>query len=391
MSDQSTSGNTPSEGRAETASAPVAPAADWGASSGANRGSGLARGKRVSPPASTPAPVSNAATGTYKPSAVQIVTSESEYKNPFAPADEAPVNEPVKVEAPVPVTAAAPAPVVSVAKSEEAPASAPVAPVAAPVQPAPAPKVEEKAELNILPPAELKRPSQSWETPAFPYEGNSAPQPRREQASVASPLGAPREVFKPVRRSDVPMLESAPNAGGPKDSRRDPRDQRRQPRDPRDNRGANQQPRDPRNFDRKPAPAPAAEAPKKAGGVVGWFKGLFASAPAAAKPAQPGQPGQQPHGDRPSEGNRRRRHRGGRGRNGGGFQGGQGGHGGGENRGPRPEGHNPNHGGHGQTHGQSQGDQGHGGGGRRRRRGGRGRNGGGPRPEGGGGGQTSAS
>ncbi|MBW8781950.1 MAG: translation initiation factor IF-2 [Verrucomicrobia bacterium] len=388
MSDQSTSGNTPSEGRAETASAPAAPAADWGASSGANRGSGLARGKRVSPPASTPAPVSNAVTGTYKPSAVQIVTSESEYKNPFAPADEVPVSEPVKVEAPVPVTVA-PAPVVSVAKSEEAPASAPVAPVAAPVQPAPAPKVEEKAELNILPPAELKRPSQSWETPAFPYEGNSAPQPRREQASAASPVGAPREVFKPVRRSEVPMLESAPNAGGPKDSRRDPRDQRRQPRDPRDNRGSNQQPRDSRNFDRKPAPAPAAEAPKKAGGVVGWFKGLFASAPATTeKSAQPGQPGQQPHGDRPSEGNRRRRHRGGRGRNGGGVQGAQGG---GENRGPRPEGHNPNHGGHGQTHGQSQGDQPHGGGGRRRRRGGRGRNGGGPRPEGGGGGQTSAS
>lgn len=400
MSDTSTSGSTPSGAPAETASAP---AADFGASFGTARGSGLARGKRVSSPASAPAPVSNL--GTYTPSAVQIMTAASEYKNPFAPADETPVSEPIPV----------PARVTVVALPVEASASAPVAPVATFVNPAPVRAIEEKAKLNILPPAELNRPAQSWETPAFPYEGDrasSAPRP----TAMAKPVNAApapltpvigardeRDVFRPVRRSEVPMLDSAPNASGPQERRegRDPRHSRnprdsRQPRDPREQREPRQprQHRDPRDYEPKPStgqlpqPASSAPAPKKAGGVVGWFKGLFAAgAPATDKPVLPGLPGQQPQGQRIGDDNRRR-HRGGRGRSGGG------GNGGGPQTGtpptgaPRPEGHNPNHGGQGLHHGQSQGDQGHGGGGgRRRRRGGRGRNGGGqgggPRPEGG--------
>ncbi len=392
MSDQTTSGSKPSGAPAETTSAPAAPAADWGASFGATRGSGLARGKRVSSPASASAPASsNAVTGTYKPSAVQIVTSASEYKNPFAPADEAPVAEPAPIaaSAPTPVVVA-PAPVAFVAQPVEAPASAPVAPAAPVINPVSTPKVAEKAELNILPAAELKRPSQSWETPAFPYEGKNTPAPRRDQPAPAAPVAgslADREVFKPERRSEVPMLESAPNAGGQqqqyphrdqRDSRqprqpRDPREQR-QPRDPRESR----QPRDPRDYEPKPAfqsPAPSAAKPKKSGGIIGWFKRLFSGGSSTEKPAQHDTP---PYGERDRDGNQRRHQRGGRGRSGG-FQGG----------GPRPEGHSPNHGGQGQHHGQSQGDQGYHGG-RRRRRGGRNRNGGGgPRPEGGGQGPAS--
>ena len=371
MSDTSTSGSTPSGAPAETASAPAAPAADWGTSFGATRGSGLARGKRVSSPASAPAPASsNAGTGTYKPSAVQIVTSASEYKNPFAPADEAPVTEPAAIAASAPTPeVVAPAPVAFVAQPVEAPAPTPVAPAASVINPVSTPKVAEKAELNILPPAELKRPAQSWETPAFPYEGKGAP------ASPAAGSSGNREVFKPVRRSEVPMLESAPNAAGQQqqDTRREPRDSRqpRQPRDPREQRQPrdpreSRQPRDPRDYEPKPAfqpPATAAAKPKKSGGFIGWIKGLFSSGSTAEKPAQ----SSQPHGERSFDGNHRRHHRGGgRGRNGGGFQRG----------GPRPEGHSPNHGGQGQHHGQSQGDQGYHGG-RRRRRGGRNRNGGG--------------
>ena len=64
MSDNTTSGTTPSGAPAENAGAPAAPVADWGADAGANRGSGLARGKRVTPQAA-PASASNpAASGT---------------------------------------------------------------------------------------------------------------------------------------------------------------------------------------------------------------------------------------------------------------------------------------------------------------------------------------
>src|SRR4051794_39504879 len=81
MSEPETSGE-PAVAPAVTPSAPPAPAA--APSFGASRGSGLARGKRVSAPVA--AAVNNAAPkGDYKPTAVQVITSEREYKNPFAP------------------------------------------------------------------------------------------------------------------------------------------------------------------------------------------------------------------------------------------------------------------------------------------------------------------
>ena len=68
---------------------------------GSTRGSGLNRGKkRPSAPASSPAPVANAAD--YKPSSLEVITAKSEYKNPFAPEPEAPA-----VIAPVPASAPA--------------------------------------------------------------------------------------------------------------------------------------------------------------------------------------------------------------------------------------------------------------------------------------------
>ena len=398
MSDNTTSGSAPSEGPAANAGAPAAPVADWGADAGANRGSGLARGKRVTPQAA-PASASNpAATGTYQPSAVQVLKAETEYQNPFASADVAPVS-PAPVVAPAPAAAIAVAPAV-VTKPAEAPATA---------ASAPAPAV--KAELNILPPAEVKRPAQSWEsTPAFPYEGkaaaaSSAPKPAVQRTE--SPLEAERPVFRPVRRSEVPMLERAPDASGKPSPREDfhgggqrqgrggqgrggqrggggqGQGNRAQSRD-----GGPRKPRDERGPI-APGAAASASAPlaggssqpvsgKKPSGLFGWVKGLFGTAPESGKPSLPGaKPSQGQAGEGGPDGQRRRRRRGGRGRSGGGA------HPGG------PQGANPNLQGHGQgqpAHGHGGGEHrphGHGGG---RRRGGRGRGraGGGHRHDGGG-------
>lgn len=371
MSDTSTSGSTPPEGPAATAGAPTAPAADWGTASGANRGSGLARGKRVSTPAAPAAPVSNtAASGAYQPSAIQVLKTDSEYQNPFAPA---------------PAAATPVAPVVA-----NTPAEAPAPAFVPPAAPAP------KAELNILPPAEEKRPAQSWETPAFPYEGNKPSAPATTPAAPS--LAGERPLFRPVRRSDVPMLDSAPNAsgkspgipappkyggqrtqrgngGGNRQQQRDGRPQ--QPRGNRRDGGNRNRPAGPQVTGSTQAPAnsgqPQSADSKKPAGLFGWVKGLFGTAaPESGKPALPGaQPfaggagGGEPRTD---GGPRRRRRRGGRGRSGGGGQGNpQGGPAGGPQTPGTP---------HVQSHGQGHPSHGHGGG-NRRRRGGRGRSGGG--------------
>jgi translation initiation factor IF-2 len=377
MSDTSTSGSTPPEGPAATAGAPSAPAADWGTASGANRGSGLARGKRVSTPAAPAAPVSNtAASGAYQPSAIQVLKADSEYQNPFASADVAPV-------APAPAAATPVAPVVA-----QIPAEAPAPAFVPPAAPAP------KAELNILPPAEEKRPAQSWETPAFPYEGNKPSVPANTPAAPS--LAGERPLFRPVRRSDVPMLDSAPNAsgkspgipappkyGGQRTQRGNGGGNRQQQHDgrPQQSRGNR---RDGGNRNRPAGQAPASpQLPahsgqpqsadsKKPAGLFGWVKGLFGTA--APEPGKPSQPGAHPQpfagGGEPRTdgGPRRRRRRGGRGRSGGG---GQGNAPGGPVAGPQTPGAP-----HVQSHGQGHPSHGHGGG-NRRRRGGRGRSGGG--------------
>ena len=347
MSDPVTSGDF-----AATASQ-AAPAGSFGA-----KGSGLARGKRPSPAAvSTAAP---AAPSGYQPSALEVIRPQSEYKNPFTGETSvaAPVvNEPAPQAAPAPVAPiafVAPAPVIVAAPAPVAvqPVAAPVATPSAPADElfpftppaaerartpvAPAPK----AELNILPTEEVKRPAVSWgETSSTRRDERPTFKPERRDARPFEP----RDQREP-RRESAPASPSAPRESFSRDQERS-----------------------------TPVPAPAA---KKSGGFLAWLKGLFGGATApevktGERDAQ-GRDGQHRH-----EGGGRRRHRGGRGRNN--YQGG------GENRGSRdhqprdprdyPEG--------GQAEGSS-GEQRFEGGGRRRRRGGRNRNHDdrGPRPEG---------
>lgn len=321
---------------------------------GSTRGSGLARGKRPTQPAasSNPAPAS---TG-YKPTAVEVITPQSEYKNPFT-GETTVVSAPAQTE-PSARAVNEPAPAVQ-AGSPQVEITAPSAPTVANV----APKTEiteagaatdtpAKSELKILPPEPAKRPALSWEAPA-PDASATQPAPRRDE----------RPTFRPDRE-------------------RERRDQR--PFEPREGREGRQserkfEPREERKFeprtnqpyrDRAPQTAPA-----KKGGFLGWLKGLFGGTSTAAGPAT--DDGARRGGDREHDGHRG--HRGGRGRgHGGGYRG--------ENRGPRPDGQ---FGGEGRPQGEGDHGAGHR---RRRRRGGRGRGHGGgggfrdesrgPRPEG---------
>ena len=79
------SADLPVTAPAPAVTAPAKPAASETAgafgSFGANRGSGLARGKR--PTVAAAAPSASAVPAGYKPSSVSVITSQSEYKNPF--------------------------------------------------------------------------------------------------------------------------------------------------------------------------------------------------------------------------------------------------------------------------------------------------------------------
>jgi translation initiation factor IF-2 len=393
MSDHVTSGE-PTTASAETAgAAPVAASSGNSApigSFGTAKGSGLSRGKRATPPAAASA-AAPAATGSYQPTSVEVITSQSEYKNPFTGETtvRAPVNEPapqaalqatetaVKAIAPTPgqsaaapespAPAATPAPAVAPAAAPadelfpfppSSEASAPARPAAASAETAPA--VSEKAELNILPPADVKRPAVSWGEEGVRDE---------------------RPTFRPERREAKPFEARQPKSFPPREPKafvpHEPKPfQPREPRAPRPDsangsKSANHNGRDQRSRDRRPAAAAPA---KKSGGFLGWLKGLFGAEPAAIEQSRPGADRGDQRRDDGEPRHNRRRHRGGRGRSG--YQG--------ENRGPRPEGQQ--HGDQSRHEGGQSGERRFegGGGGRRRSRGGRGRgrNGGGPRPEG---------
>ena len=359
MSDPATSGE-PSGASAATAG-PASTAASPGNSApigsfGTAKGSGLLRGKRPTPAAASAA--SAPAPSGYQPSTIEVIRPQSEYKNPFTGETSVPtpvVNEPAPQAAPAPaeVVAQAPAPAAAPAPvSPPAPAAAPAA-VSGELFPfslaegapksatTPAPK----AELNILPTEEVKRPAVSW--------GDHSQGGRRDE----------RPTFRPERRDSRPFEPREPRPFEPREPRREPAGGER-----------NAFPRDQqRDFSRDDRPAPAAAPQKKSGGFIAWLKGLFGAKPAAPEVRT---------GDRDDQGrdgqhrHNRRRHRGGRGR--GGFQG--------DNRGPREQPRDPRDetGPSSQDGGQS-GDGRYEGGGRRRHRGGRGRNRddrGGPRPEG---------
>jgi hypothetical protein len=375
MSDPEKSGEpTPAPATAETAGATpsVAPASasqPFGLPAeasakvgtfGSTRGSGLMRGKRPTPPAASAA--TPAAPGGYKPSSLEVITSKSEYVNPFTGETtvSAPViNEPAPQAAPAPTPAPhepvapiAPAPAVATATE-----SAPVAPPAAvtgelfPFNPpassvpktAPAVDSSPKPELKILPPEQPRRPAVSWEaSPGASGEPATQPQRRDDRATF---------------RTEQSRREAS--GGQPFEPREPRRDDRKfepranQPYQPRDDR--------PGREDRPERSEP--EAPKKSGGFLGWLKGLFGGSAAPVAPAAGGPTGGgEPRRDFDRGGHRR--HRGGRGR--GGFRG--------DNRGPRDgqqQPRDPRDGGGEPRPGEPRGEGDFGG--RRRRRGGRGR------------------
>jgi hypothetical protein len=230
---------------------------------------------------SAAAPAANPAKVDYKPTAVEVITHEREYKNPFAsqePAN-APAAEPVKVETPAAAAAA---------EVESKQQAAPSAPVTAP-EPA-----AEKPEIQILPPAEATRPAVRWESPS----GSAA---RREPQFGDRPERArpdQRPSFRADRRedrNDEPRLEG-------RDPRRD--QLQREPRQQFD-----QRPRRDQDVpvDHKPPTAKAAS-----GGFFGWLKGLFGGTKPADEPVV-----RDSAGEAFNDGHRqRRRHRGGRGHGG---------------------------------------------------------------------------
>jgi len=318
--------------------APAAPAGDGPApaagaetpagSFGSTRGSGLSRGRR---PVSASAPAATAVKSDYKPTAVEVITHEREYKNPFASQDgaSAPASEPANVEVPA-------APAAADAEATNA-ADAPAAP-ASPPEP-----VAEKPEIQILPPAESARPAVRWESPSALSPRESHPGDRPDRG-----VGEGRPTFRADRRDD----RSEPRPEGRDFRRNQPqRDQRPQ---------FEQRPRPEQPFQADRAPQ---EAKPAAGGFFGWLKRLFGGSKPAEAPA-----GRESAGEPFQEGHRhRRRHRGGRGR-GGEFQGYRG------DRAPQ--------GGEQEARGGDRGGDRQGGRRRRRHRGGFGRDRGDPRSEG---------
>ncbi len=399
MSDPVTSGDPSGVSAATAGPATTAPSPGNSApigSFGTAKGSGLLRGKRPTPPAASAA--SSAAPSGYQPSTIEVIRPQSEYKNPFT--GETSVPTPARPE---PVERARPEPVVSepsVVKAESRPTppvpqggitEAPPPAVAKKESPAAAVSGElfplelsdssrkaepaTKAELNILPSEEVKRPAVSW---GEHLHGQNNEQGRSAQGE---PRGRrdERPTFRPERRDGRDGREGRPFES--REPRREPAAgergafPREQPRDPRDQQ---------RDFRRDERPAPAAEPQKKSGGFFGWLKGLFAEKPAQPEIRTGGERDEAFRDGQGREGghrHNRRRHRGGRGR--GGYNG--------ENRGPRDprdqQPRDPREEGGSSQGGEGQGEHRYegGGGGRRRHRGGRGRyrdDRGGPRPEG---------
>ena len=328
---------------ATTPSSPSGPSASAPGAFGTSRGSGLARGKR---PATAPAAAGPATPTGYKPSALAVISTKSEYKNPFT--GETSVGAPPAAE-PAPVAVAAPS--VDPGATAPLPPAAPGVPAPAESAPpaSPAQATSERAEIRILPPEEAKRAEVRWEAPRSDSAGGGQSQRRDDRSGHPSS----REHREP--RAFEPREPREPRSFEPREPRRD--DHRFEPRS------------------RQPYPEPAArgEPEKKRRGFLGWFKGLFRR----KKPAEGAAPeGERERGEHRGRGDPDyRRHRGGRDR---------GGHGGyrEDPRGPRHEGQ-PRGEGDGYR-GEPRGEGEPGGHRRRRRRGGRGRyrGEGGPRSEG---------
>jgi translation initiation factor IF-2 len=384
MSENNPSDTTPTPASVETAAAPAAPALTEGF--GTSRGTGLARGKRPARPVQNNAGSPAAA---YQPSAVQVLVAKTEYVNPFATTPEIePAPAPHAESQPVPVADPAPLSPPPAAPSEEpAPAAAAFAPaLASETAPAPAAafeapaptlsaQPEPKAQLNILPPA-APRPTTSWESTA------AAPAESAGDRPVFCPERKPiiaREL-NPLRPVEGARHPEGARHGGGNTQRRDGRGSRRDGAAPgstprrdgdtpeRRREGGTPDTRRPERRADAPRPAPAAQ--EKAGGFLGWLKGIFAGGSPSEAPA----PGDEITRDTQNRGQGGRGgqhlHRGGRGR--GPRSGSPDAQASKQNPGARPE--SP------RQEGPRDSGPGGEGGRRRRRRGGRGR--GGPRPEG---------
>jgi hypothetical protein len=220
------------------------------------RGSGLARGKR---PSQSAAPAAVATTGEYKPTALEVITPEREYKNPFSGETSTPRAEETPAPAAAPVTE-------TPAVSDAANAPKPVA--ERPTwKPQPRESSEPKSELNILPPAEQKRTSVSWE------KSQNDNRPNKRDSG--------QEGYKQRNPNDRPPFS----------------------------------PRGDRQEEAKPAA-------KKSGGFFAWLKGLFTGKKKTVETKSE----RSGNFDRDGGHGRRRRHRGNRGRSfnsdrQGGFQG----------------------------------------------------------------------
>ena len=394
MSDQDQSGaSAPAPAPAPAASGAAPAATQPFGTFGSTRGSGLNRGKRVTPPA---APTAGAAASSgFKPSALEVITSKSEYVNPFTgetTASAPVVNEPAPQAAPV-IPPPAPAPVVAVAPARvAAPVAAPATAQTADLFPFGDEKRNEdapKPALNILPPqGGEKRVAVNWEAPSAAAGDAATPPTRRED----------RPTFRTERgrRSDSENRDARPadarpadtrepkpfDAGAPREPRRDERTFEPRSKQPYQDRGGRSGRGDRTDRsdrpERREEPAPV----KKSGGFFGWLKGLFGKKKTPAAPASV--EGREPsrEGDYGSDG----RNRGGRGRDRGGNRG--------QGRGPRdpnfqhPDPRDevaPSDGGGDNSRGEYRGEGRPEGGGRRGRRGGRGRSRG---DEGGGGGRN---
>ena len=136
-------------------------------------------------PMSASAPAATPVKSDYKPTAVEVITHEREYKNPFASqeAASAPAAEPAKCRGPRGATPRR--------KPRPQAADAPAAP-ASPPEP-----VAEKPEIQILPPAEAARPAVRWESPSARLRRESQPGDRPDRGS-----GEGRPTFRADRRDD---------------------------------------------------------------------------------------------------------------------------------------------------------------------------------------------
>jgi len=263
MSSTETSGAAPAEATANTPAPTAAPV-----SFGSSRGSGLSRGKRPAPtgPSTASAPASD-----YRPTAIEVVQAPREYQNPFAPA----TPEPVEGATPEPAVVADAAPATAVAEKVAPPA--PVVTAAPremfPLDDAPAATTEatddEKAELNILEPAEAKTaPAQTWQSAGFKDDAsdrlaaNDAPAADEEFDASSIP-----SQFLYVRPG-VKYVPTPRNWGSSV---------------PRERRG------DARPFEAKPAGSAPAREPAAAPaspGFFGWLKSLFGGSSPAPAPAE---------------------------------------------------------------------------------------------------------